>query len=206
MTDLTICIPTIPSRRSLLSRLLFTLDHQMRPEVEVLIADGAAPMGDKLNACFAAAQGRFVVCVDDDDLVADDYIDAVLPKLGNVDFVGYAVTVLEDGRYTGTVRHSLAGDPLWRSVHRGACPKCPVRTFIARQVPFGNDYHADRDWSLAVHQLCHADAIVRRSLYTYDHWADHMVGTTPDDPRFRRPQRDVGMWPFRQEVFTWLAL
>jgi glycosyltransferase involved in cell wall biosynthesis len=201
---LTICIPTVPTRRSLLSRLLHTLEHQLTPAVEVLIADGIAPMGDKLNECFTRARGEYVVCVDDDDLVADDFVR--LATAGYVtDFIGYRVLVLENGRYTGTVRHSLDGDPKWSGLDRGVSPKCPVRTDIARQVPFGNDYHADRAWSQAVHDLCRSGAYINRDLYIYDHWNDHMVGTSPDDPRFRRPQRDIGAWPFTPEAFTWLA-
>lgn len=204
MTALTICIPTVPGRESLLSRLLWTLQPQVGEVCEVLISPGRRPMGDKLNEMFAEAKGDYVVAVDDDDLVATDYVSS-LPLGRNVDFHGYDILWTENGRYAGTVRHHLDGDPSWTTLDRGVSPKCPVRTEIARRVRFGNEYHADRIWSAAVHEQCEAGAYIPAPLYHYDHWDAHMVGTSPDDPRFGRPQRDVGMWPFDPEAFTWLG-
>lgn len=204
MDALTICIPTIPARRSLLSRLLFQIS--LLPPCEVLVADGDEPMGDKLNAMFARATGVFVVAVDDDDLLSADYASHFGPTLAGsgLDFVGYDILWLENGRFAGIVTHSLDGDPLWRSLDRGVSPKCPVRTEIARRHEFGNEYTADRHWSAAVHDDCEHGAYIPAPLYVYDHWDQHMVGTSPDDPRYARHQRDVGMWPFDQERITWM--
>lgn len=205
VTALTICIPTVPARQSLLSRLLFTLERQIDEGVEVLIADGSRPMGDKLNEMFAVAAGRYVVAVDDDDLLADDYWPTVRQAvIERRDFIGYDILWLEDGRFAGIVRHSLDGDPLWRSLNRAVSPKCPVRTELAREVSFGNEYTADRLWSLEVYKRCQTGVHVPLALYTYDHWNDHMLGTEPSDLRHHRPQRDVGQWPFTPSRFTWL--
>lgn len=202
MTALTICIPTVPGRESLLSRAL----HSIPRDVEVLIADGRRPMGDKLNEMFAVAQGEFVMSLDDDDYldgnfwqVARELVDPV------VDFYGYDILWLEDGKYAGTVKHRLGGDTTWATLDRSVSPKCPVRTEIARRVRFGNEYSADRTWSEAVAEQCDGGYYLPLPLYVYDHWNDHMVGTSPDDPRFGRSQRDVGMWPYDREAFTWLV-
>jgi hypothetical protein len=206
MIDLTICIPTVPGRESLLSRLLWTLQPQLSDRVEVLVSPGRRPMGDKLNEMFAAARGTYVVAIDDDDLVTSDYV-ATITQLAehDLDFIGHDILWLEDGRYAGRVRHRIGGDTSWRSLDRGVSPKCPVRTDIARRVRFGNEYTADRAWSAAAHEQCESGTYLARCLYIYDHWSDHMVGTSPDDPRYGRPQRDVGIWPFDREAFTWLA-
>lgn len=204
MSLLTVCVPTIPARRSLLSRLLFTLTRQ--PAVEILVADGVRPMGDKVNEMFAAATSPYVAVVDDDDLLSDAYMETLVPHLfTGADFVGHDIVVLEDGRFAGMVSHSLAGDPLWRDALRGVSPKCPVRTELARRHAFGNDYTADRAWSQAVHADCGSGTYVPAPLYIYDHWSEHMVGTDPDDPRFGRQQRDVGVWPYIREAVTWLG-
>lgn len=204
MTLLTACVPTIPTRGSLLSRLLFTLTRQ--PAIEILVADGIRPMGDKVNEMIAAATSPHVVVIDDDDMISDAYMVTLAPHLRRgVDFVGHDVLVLEGGRFAGMVSHSLAGDPLWRDASRGASPKCPVRTEIARRHAFGNDYHADRAWSQAVHADCETGAYVPAPLYVYDHWDEHMVGTEPTDARAARPQRGVGLWPFNREAITWLG-
>jgi len=200
---LTACVPTIPARRSLLSRLLFTLTRQ--PSLEVIVADGDRPMGDKLNAMFAAARGRYVVAIDDDDMIAEAYMAHLATSLrGEFDFVGHDILWLEDGRFGGLVSHSLDGDTSWRTLDRGISPKCPVRTEIARAHPFGNHYTADREWSAAVRADCSTGMFVAAPLYVYDHWAAHMVGTEPTDERFDRPQRDVGTWPYPAEVIQWL--
>lgn len=205
---LTICIPTIPERRSLLSRLLWTLEPQLpNAPVEVLISDGRRPMGDKLNEMFAAAQGEYVVAVDDDDLVATDYVEHVVRHLGyeRVDFMGYYVLWLEDGKYAGTVKHDLHHDTSWSTLDRGVSVKCPVRTEIARMHRFGNEYTADRKWAAEVDEAASSGGFAHRTLYIYDHWTAHMVGTSPDDPRYGNVQRDVGTWPYDPEAFTWLG-
>lgn len=202
---LTACVPTIPGRESVLSRLLFTLTRQ--PMLEVIVAGGVGPMGDKVNAMFAAARGDFVVVIDDDDTVAEAYMAHLASSLKEelTDFVGHDILWLESGKFAGIVKHSLKGDAWWGSLDRGVTPKCPTRTAIARAVPFGNGYTADRSWSTAVHPTCRAGAYVPAPLYIYDHWNAHMVGTSPDDPRRGNPQRDVGSWPFDREAVRWLA-
>jgi hypothetical protein len=152
---------------------------------------------------FSAAAGRYVVAVDDDDIVAPHYIRA-LPLAAEVDFIGYDILWMEDGQYAGIVRHSLQGDPMWRTLDRGVSPKCPVATDLARFRRFGNEYTADRVWSMAIFGDARTGVYVPESLYIYDHWNEHMVGTEPDDYRASRPQRDVGQWPFAPERFTWL--
>lgn len=168
--------------------------------------DGPRGLGDKLNHMFNAARGSYVVALDDDDYLADGYCDYVLPSLvdGYLDFLGYDIVWMEDGALQGIVVHDLIGDPYWGTRVRGVSPKCPVRTTVASSVPFGNHYTADRDWSVAVHGKCVSGSYIPRSLYYYDHWNGHMVGTDPTDVRATRPQRDVGLWPYDAEVVTWL--
>lgn len=204
---LTVCIPTIPSRHSTLSRLLWVLQPQA---LDVVIAGGEGAMGDKLNACFEAAKTPYVVCVDDDDMVTHDYVEAMwfssATKDLDVGFIGYDIAWLENGVLQGMVKHHLDGDPDWGSHDRGVSPKCPVSTDIARSVPFGNEYIADRVWSKHVHNLLNDryGLYIPRALYIYDHWNDHMVGTAKDQGMTERKQRDVGQWPYDPSRFTWL--
>jgi len=207
MTALTVCVPSIPARASLLSRLLWSLQMQPLDGVEVLVSDdGRRPMGDKLNEMFAAAAGEYVVAVDDDDYLTADYMARVVPLLvEGADFTGYQVLWLEDGRFAGRVSHRLGGDTSWSTLQRGVSPKCPVRTEVARRHRFGNEYTADRVWSAEVERACEFGIYLPAPLYVYDHWSSHMLGTSPDDPRFGRPQRDVGFWPYDPEGVTWIG-
>jgi hypothetical protein len=197
--SITACIPTIPSRRSLLSRCIWSIPSN----VKIIVADGEGAMGDKLNACFEAAKTSHVVCVDDDDLLINPTRWETLPMFG-FDFVGYRVLYTEDDRFGGSVAHRGDGDTSWVSFDRGVSPKCPVSTEIARAHPFGNHYTADREWSQAVQQHIDRHTFVDENLYHYDHWNAHMVGTTPDAGMLDRPQRDVGVWPADWERVTWL--
>lgn len=200
---ITICIPTMPQRASTLSRLLAQLEPFDRRRFEVLVHEKVAPMGDKLNEMFARAQGDWVVCVDDDDLIFPALIPTDLP---DVDFVGWRILVSIDGRVVGSVSHRLDRDPdaTWANGDRGVSPKCLVRTSIARKVPFGNEYTADRQWSRQVQAMCKSGHFVDELVYHYDHHTGAMLGTNPDD-RPNASQRDVGTWDYKRGAFTWLA-
>jgi len=197
--SLTVCIPTVPSRRSLLSRCVWSLPSN----VEVLVAIGDRPMGDKLNACFQAANTTHVVCVDDDDYLLP-WGHGNLASFTYSDFVGYRILYTEGGRFGGSVAHRGDGDTGWATYDRGVSPKCLVRTEIARAHLFGNHYTADREWSAAVQADVETHQFIDAHLYHYDHWDAHMLGTTPDAGRLDTPQRDVGEWPVDWERVTWM--
>jgi hypothetical protein len=210
---LTICIPTIPARRSLLSRLLFTLEHQSEVFAfdEVLVADGDWPLGDKVNTMFAAARGRYVIVVDDDDLLAVDYaavVSEVLHDGPRFDMIGYHLLWTEQGRFMGLPLHHGDGHPDHGIEDRGASVKCPTRVEIARRHLMGNDYYADDRWARAVHPEIETHITIRRPMYHYDHWNDQMVGTDLHGEQaswYDRPQRDVGQWPYDPSLFTWIG-
>ena len=199
--SVTVCIPTIASRRSLLSRCLWSIPS----DFAIIVADGDGPMGDKLNACFEAATTSHVVCVDDDDYLLPGVEDAANYLWGNgPDFIGYRILYTENGRFGGSVAHRGDGDTSWSTFDRGVSPKCLITTDIARAHPFGNHYTADREWSKAVQQDVSSCWFADRHLYHYDHWTGHMVGTDQAQGLTERPQRDVGRWPFDAERVTWL--
>lgn len=208
---LSICIPTVPQRRSLLSRLLFTLQHQIGDcgEVEVLVADGDWPLGDKANTMFAAAKGHFVVVIDDDDNVSADYVRMICSVDREWhDMIGYFLLWTEEGRYMGIPLHWGGGDPADDVHNRGACPKTPIRREIALRHEFPNDYFGDNAWSKAVHAEIESYATIYRPMYHYDHWNNQMIGTDLAGQQagwYSRPQRDVGLWPYTATNFRWIT-
>lgn len=192
---LSVLVPTVTPRASLLSRLLYGITRQVG-DFEILVhGDDDMGMGDKLNQMFSEATGEYVVCVDDDDMLADSYMDTVLPALSG-DFVGYRILALKDGKYWAEVQHRW-NMPGWGGEIRGVGPKCPIRREIALQVPFGNDYNDDENWSDQVGRLVESGVFIDRALYIYDWWTNHMLGTAPvHHPRRWANQRDVGDWPY----------
>jgi glycosyltransferase involved in cell wall biosynthesis len=201
---LSVLVSTVTPRASLLSRLLYGLTQQTG-DFEVLVhPDDTLGMGDKLNRMFAEAEGEYVVCVDDDDMLADSYMDTVLPRLAG-DFVGYRILVLHDGKYWMEVEHRWDVNG-WGDEVRGVGPKCPVRRDIACRVPFGNAYSDDEQWSAGVAGLVSSGVFIDRPLYVYDWWNRHMLGTAPNQRRNRwKSQRDVGVWPFDPERVRWIG-
>lgn len=210
---ITICIPTIASRRSLLSRLLWTIEHQTaKVPVEVIIADGDWALGDKINAMFAAANGTHVAVVDDDDLISIDYLRHVTQALKDspveLDMIGYYLLWTEQGRFMAEPLHHGLGDPNHGIEDRGACLKTLTATEIARAYPVGNEYAADHQWACQVHPEINTHVTVMAHLYHYDHWNDQMVGTDLNGEQaawFTRPQRDVGHWPHDPQLHTWIG-
>lgn len=188
-TGLSVVIPTIPGRESLLGRLLWTIQEQPASAgTNVLVIGGAGPLGDKVNLGAALAPTSHMVVVDDDDLLAGCYFELVLAALDqDPDFIGYWITQQCDGRWFGqaTTRGDIG---TWGGTQRGPCPKGVTRTDIVRQVPMRNHYTADRDWMRHVAPLIRSSTFIDRHLYLYDYWPSisaYHGGAT----------RDVGEWP-----------
>ena len=203
---LSICIPTVSHRKGLLSRLLWSIGEQAQgfeDMFEVLVYPGDdIAYGDKLNHMFSIAQGEWVVAVGDDDWLPAHYLQ-ILPLLRDkdVDYLGYKILYTENGQFQYEIAHSaeIVGWPTHNV--RGVCQTCPVRTSIAKSVPFGNEYTDDRVWSLAVGELVKSHLYVDRVLYYYDHNNAEMTGTTPDqNPGAWVDTNRVGEWDY---TFPW---
>ena len=92
---LSILIPHLKERGEKLSRLLFQLQRQINDyPVEVLIHDGDGTTGQKRNELIAEAKGEWVVHIDDDDTISDDYIKEICKNLHPyVNGIGFIVEV-----------------------------------------------------------------------------------------------------------------
>jgi len=104
---LTIGIATIPKRMfddRFLPRLVKKLENQIgeRKDVEVIILgdNKKITVGKKRDRLIQMAQGKFVVLVDDDDDVSDDYVEVVcdaIDKNPDVDVISYMQKAIIDG-------------------------------------------------------------------------------------------------------------
>lgn len=190
MALLTVAVPTIPGRESLLSRCLWHLTEQATDDVEILVIDGPGLQGDKATLAAQLATGDYMTLVDDDDHVAADYVAAVLPELrANVDYVGFRILQIIDGRYYGQARNTGDHRDFGRRM-TGPTPKGIARTSIWRTIGMGNHYTADRDWMAAALPLVSTWSFVDRALYIYDHHPRVSAYAGNGE------RRDVGMWPF----------
>jgi hypothetical protein len=183
--DLTIIVTTIPERRQLLGRCLWYLEHQSCKTFEVLIAHGPRPKGDKVNLALSLATTTHVMMVDDDDWISERLVASVLPY--NTDYVGYNALQMVNGRYN-TIIHQETASHI-----------CPIRTDLARQIPFGNDYLDDIIWTKQVAQLVETETYLDDTFYYYDKW-------NPVGQDRWSPPRQVGYWPHNKmrENFQWI--
>ena len=103
---------TQPSRTVFLQLLLKGLAPQVAkfPDVEIVITtfDKSISIGKNRGKMIAAAAGEYVNFVDDDDLVAEDYVESIRPLLDGVDYIGFLAKFHRDGVYCGKLSfHSL---------------------------------------------------------------------------------------------------
>jgi hypothetical protein len=199
-TLLTVVVPTIPGRESVLSRCLWSIQTQAPGSVEVLVVPGSGQLGDKATMAAHLAEGRHMVLVDDDDYLAADYMAHVLPALeGDPDFVGYRILQIVNGRYHGsaTTRGDLAQ---FGRVEHGPTPKGATRTAIWRELGMKNHYTADRMWHDAATRLVRSSVFIDRNLYVYDHHERSSVFIGDGSPL------EVGTWPYDPALVRWVPL
>lgn len=98
--QLSILIPSLSTRRAYLNRLLNVLSPQITLGVECLVAIDAGDKGrgPKRNDLMRQASGKYVVFVDDDDLVTDDYVQQLMCGIEkDVDVVSIRGKQFRDG-------------------------------------------------------------------------------------------------------------
>lgn len=150
---LSILIATLPARNTMLQRMLGHVWKQAlrRPrEVEVLIDAGGGTTGSKRQRLLGRSRGEFIAFVDDDDRIADDYVDRILSAIDAVpaaDCVEFSVEMKSNG--TIFKGHCSIEYMEWSMVD-GVYVRCPnhlspVRRALALKAGFpdktiGEDY------------------------------------------------------------------
>ena len=141
---LTLMVLTQPSRTMWLERLLRYLEPQIEPhsnDVQLIVwmCDFNLSVGDNRQLMRESAEGKYSCYIDDDDLVADDYVERVLQASEyDVDYIGYYLERYDDGRLTGRFKHSLAEGNI---SHIN-----PIKTELALTQTMSGGFGEDRRW------------------------------------------------------------
>jgi glycosyltransferase involved in cell wall biosynthesis len=171
-----ILVLTQPSRADFLKRLRLCLDPQVQghPEIEVLIwpFNPDLPLGENRERMRELAAGEYLSTIDDDDLVAPDYVERILPLLDGVDQVAFNVQQFTDGvricptyvslAYKGWVNHP---DKMCRDILH----LCPMRRELALQVAMEGPPGEDSRWSDRMRALgiVKTEHVIDADLYFY---------------------------------------
>lgn len=182
MIKLAILIPTVIGREAKLASLMSAIEPQLTNEVQVytLCDNKEMTIGDKRTALYKASDGLFSVQIDDDDMIPEYYVDEVLKRINlfaDVDCIGY----IEHCKW-GDSRETFSDFSLryseWKDqkdnkefAHvRTPFHKTPIRTEIAKQVPFEPiRWGEDHNWSIAINPLLKTEVYIPKVMYIYQY-------------------------------------
>jgi len=181
--ELSILICHIPERYDFLKRLTEILDPQLEKHkntVQCLIDDSRyKSIGRKRNDLVARAQGKSFLFIDDDDMVADNYVELQLVGVrSGADCCSLKGIITEDGQNPLLFEHSIK-----YKEYKTNPPEFPVRyerfpnhlnavkTEIGRQFKFPEKNHGeDTDYATAMFKsgLIKTEYYIPQVIYYYD--------------------------------------
>lgn len=147
---------------------------QERVEILILTDNRRMMLGQKRNVMVDAAQGEYVVFVDDDDRLTDDYLAALLAATSDgADCITFLAAVTLDGGPMRLCRYSLdylADANTADEYHRVPNHICAVRRDLALLSSFPNVVCGeDRGYSTVLRPLLSTETHIDRVLYHYDY-------------------------------------
>lgn len=164
-----ICIITVPERKKDLTRLFAVLERQIGDlDIELCVNYQDGSLGEKRQWCIDNTNGEYVSFVDDDDLVAPDFVQTIYPLLDGVDYVGFQVQLYVDGAKQKPTYHSLRYNS-WvedeSGFYRNVSHLNPIRREVALQARFDGGPGEDYRWALQVKPQ--AEHYIDRPMYFY---------------------------------------
>lgn len=173
---LSILILTIPKRKVLFDRLNLELRSQVltcNSKVEILADNGDGTIGGKRQRLLEKAQGDYVVFIDDDDWVSEDYLSSILFAIeSNPDVVGFFGWITTNGMHRKRFILSKECDYVDRAerYERHNNHLCPVKRDIALQIGYKNvSWQEDYDYAVRLKHsgLIKTERFISKSLYFY---------------------------------------
>lgn len=154
--------------------MLYTLRPQIRNDIEVLTHSdsGRMTIGEKRNKLLEIAKGEYVIFIDDDDLIANNYVQKILEKIEKKpDCISISgVYVDMDNGITKFFKHGLKYK--WGKekevLVRPPTHICAIKKDIAKKVRFPSmNYGEDKHYSDGVIKMCKVDEMVEEPIYFY---------------------------------------
>ena len=200
---ISVLILSIPSRTESVTALMKKLEGQLgnRRSVEILVLtdNKSQSISEKRNVLLRAARGQFVCFMDDDDGIANDYIDQLLTAVKenpSVDCVSFNQFCSLDGEPMN-VEFGI-GNPhgqLWRTqegmlgdIKRPPYHMCLWRREIAQSEEFrpmyganGQSYGEDFDWLVRLYPKVQTEHHIDSPLHMYVYNSKTTTSLVPQD-------------------------
>lgn len=174
---LSLLLATVENRADMFAKLHAELSRQAegRP-VELVVACDAKQIsiGKKRQNLLEAATGEYVAFIDDDDWIAEDYVERVLKALAtNPDCVGFLILCTHNGKNPqkaiASMRYRVWGEnqdgyTYTRSIYH----KTPHLRSLALKVGFRDlRYGEDRFYSQGLMNMVNSEAFIPETMYFY---------------------------------------
>lgn len=146
--DISILIPTMKSRETLFRQVLTEVQRQIRetPEIRVEVIwesdNGELTLGQKRNALMDRSSGKYHCFIDDDDVIAPDFIKTFVPMIhSDIDYdcASFVGAHYLKGKFNKLFHHSLDytnWDELPDRFIRCVSPMNMIKTSIVKQVRY----------------------------------------------------------------------
>jgi glycosyltransferase involved in cell wall biosynthesis len=173
---LSILIPSLYTRVAFLTRLLNILaiqnaDCLNKTEILINTDNRIKKVGAKRNELLQAAKGEYVVFIDDDDTISEDYLLQVFKGINiGVDHVGISMMYQPDKGKHMLVRCSKDYTPCEKDgvYLRMAQHVCPIKATIAKQIPFTEiNFGEDTIYAEKVSKLIKTEHLIDKPIYFY---------------------------------------
>ena len=157
--------------KSLLEQLEIQLQGSDQVEIIYLSDSGELTTGSKRQKLLESAKGEYVVFVDDDDYVSENYIEAILKALErNPDVVTFKLKYTTDMKnfkpcFFGLFNKDYNFDEYFERMPNHLCP---VRRELALKVGYSPiTFGEDADYARRLRPHLRVDARIYDYLYTY---------------------------------------
>jgi len=178
MKDLSILILTLPTRIDLYSRLIKSLNQQViennlmhRVQILTLGDTKEISVGEKRNILLNKSIGRYVCFIDDDDVIATNYLSVIMSALNsNADVITFCGDYVENEIRTpfsiSMVHRGNFNEP--NMFYRLPNHLCPVKREIALSCQFTDkNFGEDSDYAEKINNYLKNEYHIQEKLYFY---------------------------------------
>jgi glycosyltransferase involved in cell wall biosynthesis len=179
---LSILLPTVESRREQFLKLFQHIKDQcinFPVEIRSICDNKEMPIGKKRQQLLEEATGEYIVFIDDDDWIADNYIKEVLNALGN-DAVSFLIQCTFDGGRKCLAKASMKYG--WKENvdgYRYVRPiyhKSPVKRELALKAGFPPlRFEEDVPYSMKLKAYVKSETFINQVMYYYNYKTENHI-------------------------------